>query len=202
MSVRSQLKAWMPVIVAGGVLAAGALVAIPFGGWDTVQLRSAQVPEQPIGQPYEGARLSTAIDDVYLTDEHPDGYSEAEPGFTWLVVVATMENEVDLPQVPLGTRDFWAFTVPGVIELGESLSLSDVSTLLTRDGSFGPILQPGVPDTVAFVFAVRRDLFADGDEVRIGLTDAEKQDAEVFDGIRWWRPRVVAEVPVVMRDER
>ena len=47
MSVRSQLKAWMPVIVAGGVLAAGALVAIPFGGWDTVQLRSAQVPEQP-----------------------------------------------------------------------------------------------------------------------------------------------------------
>lgn len=202
MTVRDHVKAWMPVIVAGGVLAAGGLVAIPLGGWDTVQLQSAIVPEQPIGQPYVGERVSTAIDDIYLTDEHPDGFSDPEPGDTWLVVVATMENQLTEPEYPLGTTNFWAFTIPGVIELGEQLSVADYSTLLVRDGSFGPVLQPGVPDTVQVVFAVRDSLFADGDEVRIGLTDAEKQDADIYDGIRWWQPHVAVEVPVVIRDER
>lgn len=202
MTVRDHVKAWMPVIVAGGVLAAGGLVAIPLGGWDTVQLQSAIVPEQPIGQPYVGERVSTAIDDIYLTDEHPDGFSDPEPGDTWLVVVATMENQLTEPEYPLGTTNFWAFTIPGVIELGEQLSVADYSTLLVRDGSFGPVLQPGVPDTVQVVFAVRDSLFAEGDEVRIGLTDAEKQDADIYDGIRWWQPHVAVEVPVVIRDER
>lgn len=202
MSLRSAVKAWMPVIVAGGVLAVGGVVAIPLGGWDTVQLQSAIIPEQPIGQPYVGARLSTAIDDVYLTDEHPNGFEEAEPGETWLVVVATMENQLPEPEYPLGSTNFWAFTLPGVIELGESLPSGDYSTLLARDGSFGPVLQPGVPDTVQFVFAVRGSLFAEGDEVRVGLTDAEQQEADIYDGIRWWQPHVAVEVPVVIRDER
>jgi hypothetical protein len=192
----------MPVLVAGGVLALGGVVAIPLGGWDTVQLQSAVIPEQPIGQPYVGARLSTAIDDIYLTDEHPDGFSDPDPGETWLVVVATMENLLDEPEIPLGNRSFWAFTIPGVLELGVSLDSGSYSTLLQRDGSYGPRLQPGVPDTVEFVFAVSDRLFSEGDEVRIGLTDAEKQDADIYDGIRWWRPHVAVEVPVVIRDER
>lgn len=192
----------MPVLAAGGVLALAGVVAIPLGGWDTVQLQSAVIPEQPIGQPYVGARLSTAIDDIYLTDEHPDGFSDPDPGETWLVVVATMENLLDEPEIPLGNRSFWAFTIPGVLELGVSLDSGSYSTLLQRDGSYGPRLQPGVPDTVEFVFAVRDRLFSEGDEVRIGLTDAEKQDADIYDGIRWWRPHVAVEVPVVIRDER
>lgn len=192
----------MPVLVAGGVLALGGVVAIPLGGWDTVQLQSAVIPEQPIGQPYVGARLSTAIDDIYLTDEHPDGFSDPDPGETWLVVVATMENLLDEPEIPLGNRSFWAFTIPGVLELGVSLDSGSYSALLQRDGSYGPRLQPGVPDTVEFVFAVSDRLFSEGDEVRIGLTDAEKQDADIYDGIRWWRPHVAVEVPVVIRDER
>ncbi len=201
MNVRAAVRAWMPVIVAAGVLAVGGVVAIPLGGWDTVRLESAVIPEHPIGQPYAGSRLSTAIDDIYLTDEHPDGFSEAEPGHRWLVVVATMENLLDAPEIPLGTSSFWAFTIPAVIELGSFLSSADYSTMLHRDGSYGPRLQPGIPDTVVVVFAVRSSLFAEGDEVRVGLTDAEKQDADIYDGIRWWRPHVAVEVPVVIRDE-
>jgi hypothetical protein len=202
MSVRSAVKAWMPVIVAGGVLAVGGVVAIPLGGWDTVQLESTRIPEQPIGQPYLGARLSTAIDDIYLTDTHPNEFTEAEPGYRWLVVVATMENQQPEPEYPMGTTEFWAFTIPGVVELGEQLSSADYWTLLARDGTFGPLLQPGLPDTVQFVFAVRSSLFAEGDEVRIGITDAEQQEADIYDGIRWWQPHIAVEVPVVMRDER
>ena len=64
------------------------------------------------------------------------------------------------------------------------------------------MLQPGVPDTVQFVFAVRSSLFSEGDEVRIGLTDAEQQEADLYEGIRWWNPHVAVEVPVVIRDAR
>lgn len=192
----------MPVIVAGGVLAAGGLVAIPFGGWDTVELQSAVIPEQPIGQPHVGERLSTAIDDVYLTDAHPNGFDEAEAGETFLVVVATMENMTSEPQDPMGSSNFFAFTVPGVVELGEQLDFAGFSMRLVRDDTNGAVLSPGVPDTVMFVFTIAAGLFAEGDEVAIGLTDAEPQEADLFEGIRWWAPHVAVEVPVVLREER
>ncbi|MGV3713010.1 hypothetical protein [Pseudolysinimonas sp.] len=202
MSVRAAVKAWMPVIVAGGVLAVGGLVAIPLGGWNTVQLQSTVIPEQPIGQPYVGERLATAIDDVYLTDEHPNGYEELEPGEEWLIVVATLENQTDTPQDPMGSTSFWSFTVPGVVELGEPLSIADYWVRLVRDDTNGAVLSPGVPDTVMFVFRVDDGLFSDGDEVRIGLTDAEAQPADIIEGTRWWQPHIAVEVPVVLREER
>ena len=202
MTLRETLRAWRPVlIVAGGLVVAG-LVAIPLGGWDEVELQSAVVPEQPIGQPYAGHRVSTAIDDVYLVDEHPDGYTEREPGTTFLIVMATMENLTAEPQRPLGTKGFYAFTIPGFLEVDTDLPLSDYSTQLARDDSSGPVLSPGVPDTVQFIFTIDDGLFADGDELRIGLTDATPEEADLFSGTRWARPHVAVEVPVVVRDER
>lgn len=202
MNIREGVRAWLPVIVAGGALVAGGLVAIPLGGWDTVQLQSAIVPEQPVGEPYAGHRVSTAIDDVYLTDVHPNGYDEPEPGDSYLVVIATMENLRDEPQIPLGSGRFYAFTVPGVLDLGELIPSGDYNVRLVRDDSTGPVLNPGVPDTVMFIFRVSSDLFTDGEEVRIGLTDATPESADLYDGIRWRRPHVAVEVPIVIRDER
>lgn len=201
MTLRETLRAWRPVLVGAGVLVVAGIVAIPLGGWDEVELQSAVVPEQPIGQPYAGHRVSTAIDDVYLTDVHPDGYTEPEPGTEFLVVVATMENVTDEPQPPLGSKGFYAFTLPGYLELDGDLPLSAYSTRLPRDDSFGPYLNPGVPDTVQFVFVVDDGLFDDGDELRIGLTDATPESADLYNGTRWARPHVAVEVPVVIRDE-
>jgi len=201
-NIREGVRAWLPVIVAGGALVAGGLVAIPLGGWDTVQLQSAIVPEQQVGEPYAGHRLSTAIDDVYLTDEHPNGYDEPEPGETFLVVVATMENLRDEPQASLGSANFYAFTIPGVVELGTQLPSGSYHVRLVRDGTSGSTLNPGVPDTVMFTFRVSSRLFAGGDEVRIGLTDAIPESADLYDGIRWRRPHVAVEVPITIRDER
>ena len=202
MTLRSRLKAWWPVVVAAGVLAAGGLIAIPLGGWDTVELQSAVLPDHPVSEPYAGHRLSTAIDDVFLTDEHPDGYTETEPGTTFLIVVATMENMTAEPQLPLGSSGFYAFILPEVVEPDVLLSGGTTWTRLVRDDSNGPTLSPGVPDTVEFIFMIDADLYHPGDEVRIGLTDATPEEADLFDGIRWARPHVAVEVPIVIRGER
>lgn len=202
MTIRESLRTWRPVLIVAGVLVVAGLVALPLGGWDEVELQSAVIPEQPIGQPYEGNRMSTAIDDIYLTDEHPDEFSEPDPGTTFLVVVATLENMTTEPQGALGSKGFYSFTIPGYLELNTSLPVSDYSTRLVRDGTGGGTLSPGVPDTVQFVFVVDDGLFAEGDELRIGLTDATPEEADLYRGTRWARPHVAVEVPVVIRDER
>jgi hypothetical protein len=202
MKLASRLKAWMPVLVVGGVLVAGGVVAIPLGGWDTVELQSAVLPEHPVGEPYAGNRLSTSIDEVSLTGVHPDGFTEPDPGTTYLIVIATMENVTAEPQLPLGSRSFYAFTIPGVVDLDEPIPSGSSWMYLLRDGTYGGTLSPGVPDTVQFVFAIDDDLFAVGDEVRIGLTDATAEEADLFDGTRWARPHIAVEVPIVIQGER
>lgn len=201
MTLRERLRGWMPLIVIVAVAAVGGVVAIPLGGWDTVDLVSDDIPEQPIGQPYVGAQWAISIDDVYLTDEHPDGYTEPEPGETLLVVVATMENVRDEPQYPISSS-LYPFTIPGVVETGELLATGDYWTYLARDESYGPYLGPGIPDTVEFVFRVRASQFAEGDVLRIGLTDGTPEEADLFEGTRWVDVHVAAEVVVPLREER
>lgn len=202
MSLGKRLKAWMPVIVAGGVLAAGGVVAIPLGGWDTVQLQSEIVPEWEAGEPYAGTRLITSIDDLYVTDLSPDGYSEAEPGETFLVVVATMEAAMDQPELPIAGSNFYPFVIPGLMELDRNLDAGTYTIVLERDGTFGPELNPGVPDTLLIAFTVRATDFEPGDEVRVGIVDGDAEEADLFSGTRWVNVEVAVEVPLTVRDER
>ncbi len=202
MTFRERVRGWLPVIVAGGVLVAGGLVAIPFGGWDTVSLVSEEIPEQPIGQPFVGAQWTISIDDVYLIHEHPDGFTEFEPGEAGLVLVATMEDMRPEPQYPISSSSFYPFVIDELIVQGEYLPIETYSTYLARDGSFGPFLSPGIPDTVQFVFTVDEAQFGPGDEIRIGLTDATPEEADIVEGTRWVDVHVAAEVVVRVRDER
>jgi hypothetical protein len=202
MTLRERLRGWMPLVAVGGALAVGGVAAIPLGGWDTVELQSAVLPQHPVGEPYAGHRLSTSIDDVYLVDEHPDGYTEAEPGTTFLVVVATMENVTAEPQLPLGSSGFYAFTLPGVVEPDVLIPSGTLWSRLARDDSGFPTLSPGVPDTVEFTFMIDADLYQPGDEVLVGLTDATPERADLFSGTRWARPHVAVEVPIVIREQR
>src|SRR5690606_8346067 len=59
------------VIVTGAVvlaLAAGALVAIPLGGWDTVELESAVVPTMEAGETYLGTHYSVRLEEAWVGD--------------------------------------------------------------------------------------------------------------------------------------
>lgn len=201
MTFREQLRAWMPVLVVGGVLAVGGVAAIPLGGWDTVDLVSDDIPELPLGEPYAGAQWNISIDDVYLTDEHPDGFTELEPGEVFFVVVATMENVRSEPAYPLGSSSTYSVTIPGLVERGVTVPSGSYSVLLERDLSFGPLLGRGLPDTVLFVFVARDADFAPGDEIRVGLTDGTPEPADLFEGTRWIDVHTAAEVVVQLREE-
>lgn len=197
-TLAARLRAWRPVLIVAGVLLAAGLVAIPLGGWDTVQLQSRVVPSHPVGEAFAGHRVATSIDGVYLTDDPPDEYTEREPGMTYLVVVTTMENVTKEPELPIWSSDFHPFTIPGVIELGEPLGWDDYEVFLERDLTSNPWLLPGVPEELRVYFPVRTTAFAVGDEIAVGITDADPEEADLYVGTRWVDPHVAVEVAVTI----
>jgi hypothetical protein len=199
-TLASRVRGWLPVVITAGVLAVAGVVAIPLGGWDTVQLESEIIPEHPVGEPFTAHRLSVSIDDLYVTDDHPDAYTEVEPGQSFLVLVATMEGLTAEPESPL--RSPYPFTLPGWISIDEDPDLTEVTTYLQRDGSPFPTLSPGVPETLLIVFPVASADYSDGDVVRIGITDATPEKADIISGTRWVDEHVAVEVPIAVRDER
>jgi hypothetical protein len=106
------------------------------------------------------------------------------------------------PQLPLIGRSFPPFVIPGVIDIDRDLDFSAYTIVLERDGTYGPELNPGVPDTLLFAFTVRESQFEGGDEVPVGIVDADAEDADIYEGTRWVNVEVVVEVPMTVRDER
>ena len=196
----SRARPWLPVIVAAGVVAVAGVVAIPLGGWDTVQLESEIIPEHAVGETFAAHRLSVTIDDLYVTDDFPDDYTEAEPGQSFLILVTTMEGLTAEPETPL--RSPYPFTFPGWISLDEYPDLSEVVIFLERDGSSFPVLSPGVPETLLIVFPVSSGEYSEGDIVRVGITDATPEKADIIEGTRWVDEHIAVEVPIAVRDER
>jgi hypothetical protein len=49
---------------------------------------------------------------------------------------------------------------------------------------------------------VRESQFEGGDEVPVGIVDADAEDADIYEGTRWVNVEVVVEVPMTVRDER
>ncbi|MEO5534390.1 MAG: hypothetical protein ABIR17_04585 [Pseudolysinimonas sp.] len=201
-TLASRVRAWLPILVVGAVLAVAGVVAIPLGGWDTVQLQSAVIPEQSVGDTFVGNRLAISIDDLYLTDDFPDDYTETKPGESFLVVVATLEGLTAEPESPISIGPPSPFTIDGLMNLDERPGYGDLTVFLKRDGTFEPVLSPGVPDTLLFVFTVRSGQFAQGDVLRIGLTDATPEKADIIDGTRWVDEHVAVEVSTTVRDDR
>jgi hypothetical protein len=114
----------------------------------------------------------------------------------------TLEGAMTEPQLPIIGDSFPPFVIPGVIEIDRDLDFGAYTIVLERDGTFGPELNPGVPDTLLFAFTVRESQFSDGDEVRVGIVDADAEQADIIEGIRWVNVGIAVEVPVTVRGER
>lgn len=196
---RARLRAWAPALGIAGVLAVAALVAIPLGGWDTVELRRDVVPELAVDEPFSSALAVTTIHGARVTQEHPDGFSEAEPGEEWLVLDLTLENRIEEPITSGGLAGFRPFTIAGVLEADDGGILD---TIVQRDGTFGGSINPGMAERLMYTFAVPSGQYSAGDILRVGLWDAIRQEADLYRGIRWWQPRLEAEVPVVLEVDR
>lgn len=186
----------VPALVVGGVLGAalvGGLVAIPLGGWDTVELGSARIPVLASGERYEGRHYSIELGDLWVGSTTPDDYEEPDEGMTFVFLEADVRNE-------------WIDTDSDVGELVTFAALEELETFERRatirivaDGEFSSSMPPGVDTRVLMRWEVPADSIAAGDDVLLGVIDGRPDDAVLFYGTIWRDERVAAQATLRAR---
>lgn len=187
------------VLTAGAVvlaLTAGALIAIPLGGWDTVDLESAAVPELPLGEEYRGRHYSVRIEGAWVGDTLPDAFDEPDEGMTFVVVRAALRNEWREPDS--AARSVITF------DALEQLDRVDRSALVrvAADGVYPSSLSPGVETEVLLRWEVPVGTVAAGEPLVLGIVDGRPDRAILYSGTAWRDERVVVETTVVPRPAR
>lgn len=174
-------------------LAAGGLIAIPLGGWDTVDLESAAVPELPLGEEYLGRHYSVRIDEAWVGDTVPDEFEEPDEGMTFVIVRATLRNEWREPD----TRARAVITFDAL----EQLDRLDRSALVrvAADGTYPSTMPPGVETELLLRWEVPVGAAAVGEPLALGIIDGRPDRAILYSGTAWRDERVVVETTVVPR---
>jgi hypothetical protein len=182
------------VIAASVVVAltAGALVAIPLGGWDTVDLESAAVPQLVLGDEYEGRHYSVRVEEAWVGDQMPSDYDVPDEGMTFVVVRATVRNE--WREQDAHVRRLLTFDA---LELLDRLDRS-ATVRLTADGTH-PSMPPGVASEVLMTWEVPTGSVTAGEPLVVGIIDGRPDKAILYSGTAWRDERVVVETTVVPR---
>ncbi len=174
-------------------LAAAAVVAIPLGGWDTVELESAAVPELGVGEQYLGTHYSVRIEEAWVGDVLPDDYDTPEDGMTFVVVRAVMRNEWR----EADTRSRAVLTFDALNELEPFARSALVRT--AADGTYLTTMPPGVDMEVLLRWEVPTASVAVGEALTIGVIDGRPDRAILYSGTAWRDERVVVQTTIVPR---
>ncbi len=134
-----------------------------FGGLNTVP--TPPVPEIASGESFTGALLEYTPQRAVLIDELAETTVRPADGERLLVVIIDVENLDDEPRSSTSDESGKWIRVEGAPDVSPAVVRYDDSTL-------GPRLQPGVPATLVLTWAVPKDAFAAGDEIRLALPDA------------------------------
>lgn len=179
-SSRARIRVpWWAWVVAAAALIVGAIAAVGGFADATTQL----VPRYELGERFTGNETSVTVESVTLRTVMPDSYDTEAEGKKYLVVEATLDNELDSPNI--FERDVVRVIVEGVIEAEDE----PASVLEVRTGSQTGPLQPGIPMRVAYVWEVDADSIVDGDDLIVGIFERyEIADDPLFDDART-RPR-------------
>lgn len=206
LTLRQRIARLHPFVWIGAAAAVAALVAWPLGGWDTVELESTKIPQVDPGTLVEGQQYSIRVESAELTDVHPDGYSEPEPGWQYLILATEFTNMTAETQLSLYLGDDGQGSL--VIDdgaLGQGSELIGPDDYVVRgdpylivDGTFLPELQPRLPAGIDLVFDVPTDLWSVGDRMTIGIVDREPYERLLSTGTGYRNARVTAEVEVVV----
>ncbi len=183
-------------IVAGAVvlaLAVGAVVAIPLGGWDTVELESAAIPELGVGELYEGRHYSVRLEEAWVGDVVPDEYDEPEEGMTFVIVRAVVRNEWREPD-----GDASRLLTFEALDLLPKLD-RDATVRIASDGVYAPPLSPGVATEVLLRWEVPAGSVSPGDPIAFGVIDGRPERAILYSGTAWRDEQVVVEATLVPR---
>lgn len=204
LTLRHRLARLHPFVWIGAVAVIGGLVAIPLGGWDTVELESTKLPRVEPGELVVGNKFSVRVESAELTSVHPDGFSELEPGWIWFSLELEVTNETDMTEFSsdLGDEYFGAVTVDnGVVGWGTTSTDIDGSVVradpyLVSDGKYLPDLQPDLPTRVILIFEVPDDTWQVGDELEVGIVDRTPYESTLGTGIRYGFPELIAELTI------
>lgn len=182
-----RLPGWARALVA--LVVVGAL-AVPLGGWDTVERGAGEVQVLEPGERHSADQYATRIDRAEVVDVRPGSSLDPEPGVAYLAVYGRVENRTDATVTPstslLSVR-------PG------GRALDDVgSILLVADGSSTPDLQPGLEAEVVFVWEIEEGEVVAGDDLEVAVVDRTEIESYLTAGTTWIDPRVGAVVDLVV----
>ena len=183
-AVRRTRRRPHPLLIVVGVIVAGALIAWPLGGWDTVTRTSQQPLALNPGDALTGQQFTAVVESVELSTTEPGTGDDAEAGKVYLAVTATLTNTTTQSWLPYGTQ----FLLGG-LDVPDLDSQAADSVVLLADGDRSPILQPGLATRVAYVWQIPDGAVTPGAPVRVAIVDRTPGESELFSGTAWRDPR-------------
>jgi hypothetical protein len=199
-----------PFVWIGTAAVVAGLVAWPLGGWDTVELQSTKIPQYQPGDLVVGHQWSVRVQSAEFVDVHPDGFSELEPGWSWLKLDLEATNETDATDSAsdFGSDYKGVLTIDGgALGYGTTAENSEGNlergkTYLVSDGTYLPDLQPGLPADIEIVFEVPEGTWEVGDDLTVGIIDRTRTKSTLGSGYTYLFPRLIAEVTVPIDEGR
>lgn len=167
-----------------------------FGGLEAVAV--SEVPRLSSGEQHVNDRVALTVQRAVLLDTFPEAGATADPeqGERVLALLVDAENRWDRAEMVLADGGI-ADTI-GVEALD---SAPPTSVARYDDASRNPWLQPLVPVSLVFTWVVPGDLFSDGEEIEVVLSDQTLSTGSlVVDGEYWSDPRPAGVVTVAVED--
>jgi len=180
---------WFATI--GTVLFLAATAA--FGGLNDVPAEAKVLDELTVGQTHRSPQLAITVERAVLIDSlsGTGAFPDEEKGERLLVLLVEMENRWDRPLATFGSEGVQrAVLLEGDARAADGIVREDDQTVT-------PWLQPGVPALLAFSWVVPGAAYADGDPLRIVLSDATLYQAQLLSSGESWVDRAPAAVVTI-----
>lgn len=183
-------------VVAGVVLLVVVLVVGAAGGFRTVEAR--ELPEHVAGEPVDLGPVSVTVLEHLVTDQVQTSRLEQVDGATaWLVVRARVEVTDDQTLDSLPTT---LVPPPGVALSEEDGRAEPDRQLLLRDGTSLPQGHPGLPEEMAYLWAVA-DPADVPDPLELTLLGSTSYYSPIYQRESWAMPEPVGRVVVPRTDD-
>lgn len=207
LTLRHRIARLHPFVWIGAAAAVGGLIALPLGGWETVELQSTRIPQAAQGELVDGQQFAVRVDAAELTGVHPDGYSEPDAGWEYLVLTLRVTNMTAETELSLYLGDGYSGIVTldgGVLGWGSTMTGDNgyevrADVYLTSDETFNPDLQPRLEAPLRLVFPVPVGTWSAGDPLVVGVVDRTPFERTLSTGTGYGSAAVVAEVGLVIR---
>lgn len=174
-------------------------VTAAFGGLADVAAEEVEIAELSVGETHISPQLAITVERAVLIDSlrGAGAYPDEKKGERLLVLLVEMENRWD---EPVSFAQSSAYGSSRTVHLAGD-DREAIGLVREDDQTSAPWLQPGIPTLLAFSWTVGPGDYADGDDLRVELSDAQLQTGRLlYTGDRWTTPELSAVVTVPIED--